>query len=415
MASSQSRLSPRRRLLFSAFLLAAIAGLQEIAFRWMFPLPELPTFNRIDYSPLIWFERTDGAGQHGLSNVKFRWESEPDGFAFDHTLNLYGFRGPDFRTELPRDRPRVVFVGDSFVEGCGVSDDDTIPMQFARIVGDHQPVEAINLGVKGTGFAEYWRIVRDGVYLLHPRTVFLVVCWNDLPTPFFSGPDPESIPEFPRLNPFVPRIVQLLTRLGRGLVVPRRYVSGPLPYVQPVPALSNPITQLIRPPENVDPAILQAMGEGKLNPWLLGMNDRCEKMSSFDPAKTGGATRYFQIMASHCRRQRTELVLVYVPLHVMTNSAYITAQNRLGGHQFSPDTMQFARALYRRQPAHLVEVSRDLDIPFFDTTGDFARAEQSEGRMFWPVDGHCNAAGYHLIAQICARYWLSRVGATHPQ
>src|SRR5438093_1266528 len=88
----------RRRLLFIAILFAVFAAGQEGLCRWLFPVPEVADFNRIHYTHLQWFSpEFTAARQQGLSNVRIRWQSEPDGFAFDHTLNLYGFRGPNFR------------------------------------------------------------------------------------------------------------------------------------------------------------------------------------------------------------------------------------------------------------------------------------------------------------------------------
>ena len=71
---------------------------QQLVCRWLFPVPEVEGFNRIHHTQLnVFREDIVQARQRGLSNVKIRWESEPDGFAFDHTLNLYGFRGPGLR------------------------------------------------------------------------------------------------------------------------------------------------------------------------------------------------------------------------------------------------------------------------------------------------------------------------------
>jgi hypothetical protein len=50
-------------------------------------------------------------------------------------------------------------------------------------------------------------------------------------------------------------------------------------------------------------------------------------------------------------------------------------------------------------------VCRDLGIPFLDTTEEFIEGERRGQRLYWPIDGHCNAAGYRLVADICARYW----------
>jgi lysophospholipase L1-like esterase len=400
---SHHPLSRGRKLLFVGSVILFVGFLQEAVFRWMFPLPEVVGFNRLNYSPLRSFDGLDTQRQQGLSNVRFRWESAPDGFAFDHTLNLYGFRGPVFSVAPLIDRPRVLFVGDSFVEGCGASDEDTIPRQLSRQADEK--IEAINLGVKGTGFPEYIRIVRDGVDLLHPHTVFVVVCWNDLPTAPLDEERAETPPSFSRSNPFMPRVVALMERFWAGLVVPRRYLSGPLPYVQPVPSPTNPLTVLRTFPPHLDPEIRTAMSEGKLNPALLQVNDRYQQNIRVDLKEKGGAEAYLRRMKSYCQRNSARLVVVYIPYHITVNPEYAAAQNRLGGFQYSA-AESFADPMYRRDQRYLSDVTRALEIPFIDTTPEFATPERTGRRMFWPVDGHCNAAGYQLVARLCARYRL---------
>ena len=53
------------------------------------------------------------------------------------------------------------------------ADGDTIPEQFARLIGPGRKIEAINLGVSGAGMAEYTRLVRDGLHFLHPDAISL--------------------------------------------------------------------------------------------------------------------------------------------------------------------------------------------------------------------------------------------------
>src|SRR5262249_39739650 len=78
----------RRRLLFIGVVLAAVGILQEVCFRFAFPMPEVAHFNRIHYARVhhdgIHPERDD----EGARNLIYRVECEPDGFSFDLTLNL---------------------------------------------------------------------------------------------------------------------------------------------------------------------------------------------------------------------------------------------------------------------------------------------------------------------------------------
>src|SRR5262245_13634972 len=89
-AASRPRLSPRRRFYFIVITLVAIGILQEALFRFVFPLPEVEDLNRLNYTKTYSFGSSiSDKPKGGLSNVRIIWESEPDEFAFEHTLNLF--------------------------------------------------------------------------------------------------------------------------------------------------------------------------------------------------------------------------------------------------------------------------------------------------------------------------------------
>jgi lysophospholipase L1-like esterase len=397
-------LSSRRLWLFRLTVATAIALGQEAVFRWMFPIPEVTSFNRINYTPLDKFSLDfTRIKERGLSNVKIRWESEPDGFTFDHTLNLYGFRGPNFSIDPPKDRPRILFVGDSFAEGCGASDSDTIAEQFARILEPRQPIEAISLGVAGTGFPEYVQIVRDGLSLLKPAAVFLVVFANDLPAPALSQ-DAQCPPAtLERPKHLVPRALEVIYRLASGRAAPRRFADGPYPFFEEEPASSNRLTRE-EPPPNIDPKIESAMRRGKANSWNAGALPLYEKMLRHDLAQSGGAQEYLRFLATVCRNHEARLTIAYVPYCAVTNPYYIATQKKLGA-VVDAALKRMDVPPYRKQQDHLRDSCRAINISFVDTTDSLIHAEQTVGHMFWPIDGHCNASGYRLIAEALARSW----------
>jgi lysophospholipase L1-like esterase len=397
-------ISRGRRRLFGLAIVAGLLAFQEIGFRAVFPFPEVYPFNRIHYAPL--YHGPQGPEEtrltSGLSRVTLRVESQPDGFAFDHSLNLYGFRGRDFAIAPPGDRPRVVFVGDSFVEGLGAGDEDTIPARFARTLAKHRPVEAINLGIIGVNFPEYARLVRDSLALLRPDAIFLVVYANDLPAPPVPPEAKAPPPAFRPLDPLRPRGIQVVRRLRRGLNVPCAFHAGPLPLYRPVPSPCNLLTNF-PPPENTDPQILEAMRQGRANPSLLRFPEAMDGMLRADFARGGGASEYLEPIAAACRRHQVELVVVYIPYLVTTNPAYRSAQDKLGGRGFAPGADPNDPS-YRRQQDHLRAVTGALGIPLLDMTEELTRAE-ARRRMYWAFDTHCTPAGYRLIARACARYW----------
>jgi lysophospholipase L1-like esterase len=398
---------PRRWLAFAAVVVVSLLGVQEAGFRLVFPVPESLTFNRSRYTRApgkAWA----GAETPAATRQIYRVESAPDGFAFDHTLNLYGFRGPDFALEPARGRPRILFVGDSFVEGMGAADGETIPARFAEALGGDRRVEAINLGIIGAGLAEEARLVRDAVGLLRPDAVFLVLSANDLPAPPYPADLDELAPAFPRANPFAPRAASIASRLARGWPVARRWPAGPFPFFRPVPWPFNPLTSE-PPPPDADPALVEAMRRGKLNPSLLLWAGVVESCLRHDFATGGGAGRYLGRVARLCEGAGADLVVVYIPASVAVHPALLGAQRRLRPAAFGTMTAP-AGPRHRAQQDHLRAATESLGLPFLDLTDAYVRAEATAGGMFWPVDTHATAAGYHLAAEACARSWTALRG-----
>lgn len=395
----------RRRLLFIGIIVALLLVFQEFCFRLVFPLSPVPGFNRIDYTRVAAFsDAFSNAGKTGLSNVIIRIESEPDGFSFDHTLNLNGFRGPNFGVDPPPGHRRVLFIGDSFVEGFGAADGDTIPAQF-MIAAGQPPVQAINLGVSGADFFEYEQLLRDGLQVLRQTdTVFMVLFFNDLPMlPFVEEVDTVVPRDFRVRNPWTPRLVEVIRLLSAGRSVPRCFYSGPFPFFGAATDSNNPLAKR-RPPDGIDPDIYDAMLRGKFNPFHAGGRLAFVNLMRRDFSDNDNTQKHLQYCQSVCAARGVRLVLAYIPYHAATNPAYLEAHAKLGGPGLG-DISSLNDPVFRRSQNHLRSVAQKLGIPFLDMTDEFIGAEKTVGHMFWPYDYHCNAAGYRLVAQVCARFW----------
>ena len=400
-----------RKWAFIAMLVAFLFGFQEICFRLVFVLPEAPSFNRILYTPLASLPGESGLQTRLISNVRIVWESEPDGFRFEHRLNLYGFRTPDFTLNPLPNRPRVLFIGDSFTEGFGARDDETIAAQFADSIEPTVAVEAINLGVGATGFAEYVRLVRDSVHMLKPTVVFLVVFANDLPAPPLDAKSVPKPPRFTRFSGWRPRLYDLWRRWRRG-GLPLRYHRGPYRFFPPVPSPANPLSQ-IAPPANADPNLVDAMRRGRLNPCLIRSLPHFATVLQHDYEASGGVGSHVGYLARLCRNGNARLVLVYVPYHAAVSQRYLSAHRRLGGPGVDSIT-SLMEPRYRRQQNHLRRVAKTLRLPLLDLTDAFIAAEQAGARLYWPIDCHCNAQGYALIARACVQWWRKQRPAAGP-
>jgi lysophospholipase L1-like esterase len=403
------RIFGRRRYLFIGLVLAILLVAQESLFRFLFPVPEV-LFNRAEYMPRWFSPDVPSTRSKALCNVITRWECEPDGVSFDHTLNLYGFRGPDFAIAPPADRPRILFVGDSFVEGCGASDDDTLPHQFADLIAGEAPAEVLNLGIAGANFPEYLRLMLDAVPLLRPHTVFLVVYTNDLPATGVATLIPprghEQQRTFAQLNPYVPRIFQATSLLKDGWVLPRRWHSGPYPFFAAAPSPTNPFSHDPRV-EGLDPELERAIRAGKANPFMAGLLPRFEQNLRRDYDIEGGVVNLLGFLAEFCRDNGVRLNVIYIPFHVAANRDYLAAQVKLGGCAGFKFPASFSDEAHRSQQRHLDRACRQAGLPFVDTTDAFIAGERQR-RLFWATDTHCNAAGYHLVAEKCARCWSAQ-------
>jgi hypothetical protein len=238
--------------------------------------------------------------------------------------------------------------------------------------------------------------------------VFLLASPNDLPAEQITAEAGAPADAFPRLNPLVPRVLAVLDRLRRGLVVPRRTPTGPFPFFEPVPAPSNPFTLHSHDwvPDNLDRGLLDAMKRGKMNPNNIEVGAIFERALRHDfRTLGGGAEPYLESAAHWCKEHQCRFVLAYIPHPCAANPLYIPFANKFGGSGFGTAT-RADQPPYRNQQEHLAAVCRQLQVPFLDMTDEFIAAEKTQ-RLFWPFDGHCNAAGYRLAAEICARYWMT--------
>src|SRR5690606_23294227 len=147
----------------------------------------------------------------------------PDGAAFVNTINAYGFRGEDtWRVAKSPGTRRIMFIGDSFVEGIMSDDHHTIPGEFSQLAKRAgESIEVMNLGVSGAGVADYFALIRDAVPVFKPHVLIVVFYANDFPTAPLSPAFWQSRwrPKFS--NPWTPRMVGVLERLFNGRRVPR--------------------------------------------------------------------------------------------------------------------------------------------------------------------------------------------------
>ena len=393
---------PRVAPVAVALIIVAILVGQELLFRLEFPLPDVVGFNRIRYQLLMGAHpNVQESLRRGLVYDKLLLESAPDGFREIHTLNRYGFRGPDFAVDPAADRPRILLIGDSVTEGQGAPDSATIAMQLGRLMADDQhPSEIINLGVIAASLPHLTVLVRDAIGVLKPRTIVVILYANDLPAPDYVAQFDQPAPRFPRRAApwWLPRAAELLGRVVGQEPVYRRWPHTPTRFFAPVPDPSNPWSRVTKAPDGVDPALYRAMVAATLNPWLVEQSKAIPGMLAHDFDRGGSPVRFLRRIRDLCVANHTHLVVAYVPFSGVVHPRYAAVLIRLGmtaetAHALSHDPV------YRRQNALLATLSATLQIPLADATADLMRAESEGVPQYWDFDTHPRPAGYATIAR----------------
>src|SRR5262249_26323737 len=94
------------------------------------------------------------------------------------TTNSWGLRGPE---PNPGARARGIVLGDSFMQGMFLGDDDTPPRQLERALTDiwKVPVSVLNTGHIGYAPAQYFFTLKEYGAQFRPQFVVVSVCPND--------------------------------------------------------------------------------------------------------------------------------------------------------------------------------------------------------------------------------------------
>ena len=96
-------------------------------------------------------------GQRYVPNQRARVPFEEGGYSV--VTNSSGFRSDVEFATARGDRPRIIFLGDSFTAGFGVDNGD----RFADLAGDLLGAEVYNAGITGTGTDQQVLAYESGV------------------------------------------------------------------------------------------------------------------------------------------------------------------------------------------------------------------------------------------------------------
>ncbi len=386
-----------------AIMVVVVLVVAEVAARIIFPLPEIVNVNRTAYSP----QMVSGLKQSSLGHASFRYESAPDNAASLHELNLYGFRDAE-RSLAKQHARRLLFVGDSMVEGFLAAESETIPRVFEAIArAKGSDTEVWNLGVGGAGLADYVALIQDAVPAFAPDELILVLHANDLlGSPQFT---PSLIkPTFvaQSASPWMPRLVSVAARAMRGEAVPRAWHATPFMFFAAVPNAANPWSQNGAAYERiVAPEIASAMRQGRFNPFNVAEVQTYEHYLS----QPVDIVPWFAFFKAFLDARGVSLGIAYIPQPAQTTDYYMPFKQRF----CPPDVPSLMGERYQQGAATAAAAARKLGIPFLDLTPAIRDAEAQGRHLYWNYDEHLRPLGYAFAANAIYEWRSSPIPATH--
>lgn len=384
----------------SKFLLAMlyIVGLfafVEISLRLAFPIPELANFNRINYQPGITATKSDY-----LRNINMLWASSLDtSVTFVHKLNYYGFRDFNWEIEKPDKKQRILFIGDSFVEGMTSDGEQVITNGFIKKAEEtRDDLEVLNMGIMGVGINEFIDLIVDVTPIFKPDHVFLVLCYNDIPfnRPYF--PKTRREPEYYDNSKL--RMVQLFEMLQAKEPLPFRFNLSSKKYYPAVPSRNNPWTfyeDSLR--KEVIPAVADAMIRGDFNffrtNWILE-EERFLRSTTDLEHKLG-------LLDEYVKYEKATFTVFYIPSRHQVSTYYYQFERQQCLR--CPQSLDLTQSQYQIHREILAKNCSDLGIPFYDLTPEFIQEEAKQNHLYWNYDDHMRGKAYIMTGEKIFNWW----------
>ena len=365
---------------------------QEVLFRVSFPIPELSNFNRSS------FVLEDGESGQFVRNKSFHWWSLPDTSApCSVSYNMYGFRGDEWQVKRQKGKKRVMFVGDSFVEGIMAPGNQTLPDWFKKS-SSNQEMEVMNAGMLGVGMKEYLQFIADAVPIFRPNVVFLVIYANDFTV------DEIEIPVFnlaeENYDNTQPRVLELIRQHQSGNPVPFRKTFLPQKLLPSLKDPSYPFKDKIdKMYAHADSSLVTHMCKAEFNPYKLNEIFRMEKALR-EPANFLVPLDFFKYYAE---KYEFEPVVVYIPSRNQVTDHYLQFDYQ-SSLKFNRN-ITFRDSIYNLNQARLGEVCSRLGLKYFDLTAVVKEQESKDNHLYWNYDDHMRAKGYKLVGEELLHRW----------
>jgi hypothetical protein len=386
----------RKWVLIPLYMLS-IFLFQEALFRFSFPVAEIRNLDRA----IFWNVNPNNPELQYKRNRAKYWQSSVDTSAtFLHEMNLYGFRDEEWTVEKSAGKQRVLFIGDSFIEGAMAPQDQTIPQGFKNEAGDG--FEVMNAGMVGQGLVVYLQTVADLIPLYKPDVAVLCIYANDL------GPDEPVVPQYylePELYDLCkPRLFEFIHQMKNNNPILPRWTRKSQPFLPAVPLKANPWTlneEVLKP--QIKENLASEMIKGAFNPSRTnGLFIEEHYLKSIP--KLGETVPFFQYV---CAQNGVKPLIIYIPSRNQVTNHYLKFEKEMCLVACN-DSMNLTTEAYQLHQKILGNQCSEFNVNYIDLTAEIKAKEVAKNHLYWNYDEHMRGEGYLYLGKVLWERWSNK-------
>ncbi len=295
------------------------------------------------------------------------------------TTDFQGFRN---RREIRR--ADIALIGDSYVEGHYVSDDETVAVVLEQLTGR----TVANLGQSGYGTLQELEVLKRYALPLEPK----MVAWF-----FFEGNDLYDDQEFENMMLYLREHGTFETSKNSKKQKLRRFTWESF---RKASFTAHTFLLLRRLCHSIVPNGVATFG------WFRDDQGRYHRMYFYDYAslefteyeqKRFAKTRDALLAAKReCRERGVRLVVFYIPMKFRVYSDYCSYPPRSSCRGWNPWDLA----------DRFTDFCKQASIDFVDLTIPMRRSAATGKLLYAPEDSHWNREGYRFVAELVREEWL---------
>jgi hypothetical protein len=292
------------------------------------------------------------------------------------TYDRWGYRNP---TEMRQ--ANIVLIGDSFVEGWYVSDEQTVASQLGHRLGQF----VANLGVAGYGTMQEFRVLESDALAKKPK----VIAWF-----FYEGNDLYDDQKFENILAAATPGSGETTSQSKGLI--RRAVDEVLAWFNKWKQRSFTLNAFRYIRVWSDPIVPNRAPYWALLPREDGSSKRiyffdyaAVPWTEFEESRWEKTKQTFHDGIQAARADGASIILIYVPIKFRVYRDFI---------KIPPGSPLSHWGAWKSLPQNFMEFCRTASVPCLDLTDRLQQAVREGVDVYAPNDTHWSSEGNGVVA-----------------